>query len=68
MPAAVSVRLVLACKRAKWLPHWATYTYFESKRLTGDVAYSPIVTPLGSPDQLQAGIGVTYSFDTYSLW
>ncbi len=53
--------------RYEWSPQWVTYSYFEYKRLTGDVANSPIVA-LGSPDQLQAGIGVTYSFDMHGLW
>ncbi len=52
----------------QWSPQWATYAFFEYKRLTGDAANSPIVTERGSPDQLQAGVGVTYSFDMHALW
>jgi outer membrane protein len=54
--------------RYEWSSQWATYVFFEYKRLTGDAANSPIVTLRGSPDQLQAGIGVTYSFDMHALW
>ena len=54
--------------RYEWSPQWATHAFLEYERLTGDGANSPIVALRGSRDQLQAGIGVTYSFDMHALW
>ena len=52
----------------QWSPQWATYTYVEYQRLTGDVANSPLVSLRGTRDQLQFGVGVSYSFDMKALW
>jgi outer membrane protein len=54
--------------RYVWSPQWTTYAYFEFQRLAGDAANSPLVTQRGSPDQIQVGMGVTYSFDVPALW
>jgi outer membrane protein len=54
--------------RYQWSPQWATYTYVEYQRLTGDVANSPLVSLRGTRDQLQFGVGVTYAFDMPALW
>lgn len=51
-----------------WSPQWTTYTYLEYQRLAGDAANSPLVTQRGSRDQVQVGMGVTYSFDVPGLW
>lgn len=51
-----------------WSPQWATYTYIEYQRLVGDAGNSPLVTERGSRDQIQVGMGVTYSFDVPALW
>jgi len=49
--------------RYEWSPQWATHFYAEYERLTGSAADSPIVTMRGSPNQMQVGIGATYSFN-----
>jgi MipA family protein len=49
-------------------PQWATYTFVEYQRLEDGAADSPLVVQRGTPDQVQAGVGVTYSFDMHSLW
>jgi len=49
--------------RYEWSPQWATHFYAEYERLTGSSANSPIVTMRGSPNQMQVGIGATYSFN-----
>ena len=54
--------------RYQWSPQWATYVFAEYERLADSAADSPIVTQLGSPNQLQVGLGVTYSFDMHALW
>ena len=54
--------------RYAWSLQWTTYTYLEYQRLSGDAANSPLVSERGSPDQLQVGMGVTYSFDVPALW
>ena len=54
--------------RYEWSPAWATHLFVEYERLAGDAANSPIVTAHGSRDQIQVGIGVTYSFDMQALW
>jgi MipA family protein len=48
--------------------HWSAYAYGEYERLTGSVAGSPLVTMRGSPNQLTAGLGATYSFAMRPLW
>jgi outer membrane protein len=54
--------------RYEWSPQWATHIFIEYERLTGDAADSPLVTQRGSPNQIQVGIGATYSFDMHALW
>ena len=54
--------------RYMWSPQWATYTYLEYQRLAGDAADSPLITQRGSRDQIQVGMGVSYSFDVPALW
>jgi MipA family protein len=44
-------------------PQWETHGYVEYDRLLGDAAASPLVTQRGSPNQVKAGVGVSYSFD-----
>jgi outer membrane protein len=51
-----------------WSPQWTTYSYIEYQRLSGDAASSPLVSQRGSRDQIQVGMGVTYSFDVPGLW
>jgi outer membrane protein len=54
--------------RYQWSPQWASNIFLEYERLAGDAANSPLVTQRGSRDQIQVGIGVTYSFDMRALW
>jgi outer membrane protein len=54
--------------RYQWSPQWATHVFVEYQRLTGGAGDSPLVTTLGSRDQIQVGLGVTYSFDMHALW
>jgi outer membrane protein len=54
--------------RYEWSRVWATHLFVEYERLTGYAANSPLVTQRGSRDQIQVGMGVTYSFDTKALW
>lgn len=54
--------------RYQWSPQWASHVFFEYERLAGDAAQSPVVTQLGSRDQFQVGVGVSYSFDMRALW
>jgi outer membrane protein len=54
--------------RYQWSPQWATHIFVEYERLAGDAADSPIATLRGSRDQVQVGIGATYSFDMRPLW
>ncbi len=54
--------------RYVWTKNWATHVFVEYERLTGDAGNSPLVTLRGSRDQLQMGLGVTYSFDMKALW
>lgn len=54
--------------RYAWSPRWATHAFIEYERLTGDAANSPLVTQRGARDQIQVGIGATYSFDMRRLW
>ncbi|MFN3658924.1 MAG: MipA/OmpV family protein [Pseudolabrys sp.] len=54
--------------RYQWSPQWATHVFLEYERLSGDAADSPITTQRGSRDQVQVGIGASYSFDIKPLW
>lgn len=54
--------------RYAWTPKWSSHIFVEYERLTGDAANSPLVTQRGSRDQIQLGIGTTYSFDVPGLW
>jgi len=54
--------------RYTWSPQWTAYTYVEYQRLSGDAANSPLVTQRGSPNQIQVGTGISYSFDVPALW
>jgi outer membrane protein len=54
--------------RYVWSPVWATYVFAEYERLSGDAANAPLVTTYGKRDQIQLGLGVTYSFDIKPLW
>lgn len=54
--------------RYAWTPQWASHVFIEYARLAGDAADSPLVTQRGSRDQIQVGIGTTYSFDVPGLW
>ncbi len=54
--------------RYKWSPIWATHVFVEYERLAGDAGNSPLVVQRGSRDQLQLGLGATYSFDMHPLW
>jgi outer membrane protein len=54
--------------RYLWSPVWATYFFAEYERLSGDAANAPLVTTYGNRNQLQLGLGVTYSFDVKGLW
>jgi MipA family protein len=49
--------------RFQFDPQWEVHSYVEYDRLLGDAAASPLVTLRGSPNQLNAGIGASYSFD-----
>ncbi len=44
-------------------PQWEVHPYVEYQRLLGDAANSPLVKQRGSPNQVTAGIGISYSFD-----
>jgi outer membrane protein len=54
--------------RYDWSPQWATHIFVEYDRLAGDAANSPLVVQRGSRDQIQVGIGASYSFDMRGLW
>jgi outer membrane protein len=54
--------------RYEWSPQWATHIFVEYERLAGDAANSPLVITHGSRDQIQVGMGVTYSFDIRAPW
>ena len=41
---------------------WGIYSYAKYDRLVGDAAASPIVTTLGSRNQLSGGLALTYTF------
>lgn len=52
----------------KWSPRWASHVFVEYERLAGNAGNSPLVTQRGTRDQVQVGIGTTYSFDVQGLW
>jgi outer membrane protein len=54
--------------RYQWSPRWAMHMFAEYERLSGDAANSPLVTQRGTRDQIQVGMGVTYSFNMRALW
>lgn len=54
--------------RYEWSPQWASHVFVEYERLTGDAAASPLVAQRGTANQIQVGIGLTYSFDMRGLW
>jgi outer membrane protein len=54
--------------RYQWTPQWATYTFAEYARLSDGAGNSPLVTERGSRDQIQVGIGASYSFDIRAPW
>ena len=54
--------------RYEWSKAWATHLFVEYERLAGAAANSPLVTARGSRDQIQLGLGVSYSFDIKGLW
>lgn len=54
--------------RYEWSPRWATHMFVEYERLAGAAANAPLVTRYGTRDQIQLGLGATYSFDMKSLW
>ena len=54
--------------RYEWSKAWATHIFIEYERLAGDAGNSPLVSTRGTRDQVQAGLGVTYSFDIKRLW
>ena len=54
--------------RYEWSKAWATHIFVEYERLAGDAGNSPLVSTRGTRDQVQAGLGVTYSFDIKRLW
>jgi MipA family protein len=54
--------------RYEWSPQWATHFFVEYERLTGSAADSPLVALRGRANQVQMGVGATYSFDVRGLW
>ena len=54
--------------RYAWSPRWASHMFVEYERLAGGAGNAPLVTQRGSRDQIQVGIGTTYSFDMRGLW
>jgi outer membrane protein len=44
-------------------PKWEVHSYVEYDRLLGSAADSPLVTLRGSPNQVNVGLGASYSFD-----
>jgi outer membrane protein len=53
--------------RYEWSPQWSGHIFAEYEQLTDGAAHSPLVTEHGSRDQIQVGIGVSYSFDMHGL-
>lgn len=54
--------------RYEWSRKWATHMFIEYERLSGDAANAPLVVAYGKRDQIQLGLGATYSFDMKPLW
>lgn len=54
--------------RYAWTPQLASHVFVEYERLTDDAGNSPLVSLRGSRDQVQVGLGVTYSFNVPGLW
>ena len=54
--------------RYEWSKTWATHIFVEYERLAGDAGNSPLVGTRGTRDQVQVGLGATYSFDIKRLW
>lgn len=52
----------LAMAAYKFNDNWATSVYGKYERLVGDAADSPIVKNLGSPNQAQIGVTLSYTF------
>jgi outer membrane protein len=48
----------------QWTDTWGTTVYGSYRRLVSDAAASPIVRNIGSPNQLELGATVSYSFRT----
>lgn len=46
----------------RWSETWATTAFVNYQRLVEDVATSPVVTRVGSRDQLSVGLRLSYSF------
>jgi outer membrane protein len=46
---------------------WATYSFIEYSRLAGDAADSPLITQRGTRDQIEVGLGISYSFDLHGM-
>lgn len=53
---------ILGAVTYRWSDTWATTGYVGYDRLVRDVAASPIVTRIGSPNQLTLGAKLSYSF------
>jgi MipA family protein len=47
--------------------NWATHSFIEYERLAGDAATSPLITQRGTRDQIQVGLGISYSFDLHGM-
>lgn len=49
--------------RYEWSTQWASHVFLEYERLAGDAANAPLVALRGTRDQMQFGVGISYSFD-----
>lgn len=45
-----------------WSENWATMTFAEYQRLSGEAGDSPVISTHGTRDQLSFGIGASYTF------
>ena len=45
-----------------WSENWATMTFAEYQRLSGDAGDSPVISAHGTRDQVSVGAGVSYTF------
>lgn len=45
-----------------WTENWATMTFVEYQRLSGDAGDSPVISTHGTRDQISVGAGVSYTF------